>query len=115
MSKTVVEVVKRLGDDSARFVAVAPGRLDVMGGLAEYTGALVLNMTLGDHVCVAVQARRDGKISISAAQHSDGGAVDEVPVSRLCESNGRGVSSGSRRGAGAALRPDLRQRVRLAV
>ena len=70
VSKTVVDVVKRLGDDSARFVAVAPGRLDVMGGLAEYTGALVLNMTLGDHVCVAVQARSDGKISITARMNS---------------------------------------------
>lgn len=108
VSKTVVDVVKCLGDGSARFVAVAPGRLDVMGGLAEYTGALVLNMTLGDHVCVAVQARRDGKISITAASHADGGAADEVPVSSLCESNGRVVGVGLRRGANAALRPDLR-------
>jgi len=91
-SKTVVDVVKRLDDGSARFVAVAPGRLDVMGGLAEYTGALVLNMTLGDHVCVAVQARCDGKISISAAPRWNDGAEDEVPVSRLCESDGRGAS-----------------------
>ena len=106
-SKTVVDVVKRLDDGSARFVAVAPGRLDVMGGLAEYTGALVLNMTLGDHVCVAVQARCDGKISISAAPRWNDGAEDEVPVSRLCESNGRGASLGTRRGADNALRPDL--------
>ena len=108
VSKTVVDVVKRLGDGAARFVAVAPGRLDVMGGLAEYSGALVLNMTLGDHVCVAVQARRDGMISISAAPHSDGGAAEEIPVSRLCESNGRGVSAEPRHGANAVLRPDLR-------
>ena len=101
VSKTVVDVVKRLGDGSARFVAVAPGRLDVMGGFAEYTGALVLNLTLGDHVCVAVQARHDGKISISVAPHSDGGGAEEILVSHLCESNGRKVDSEHSR------RPDL--------
>lgn len=107
LSKTVTDVVKRLGDGSTCFLAVAPGRLDVMGGLAEYSGALVLNMTLGDHVCVAVQARRDGNISITAATHSDGSAADEIPVSRLCESNGREFNAKPRHGANAALRPDL--------
>ena len=108
LSKTVADVVKRLSEGSARFFGVAPGRLDVMGGLAEYSGALVLNMTLGDHVCVAVQTRRDGKISIAAAPHSDGGAAEEFPVSRLCESNGRAVGADSRHGVKSALRPDLR-------
>lgn len=107
VSKIVTDAVKRLGDDSTCFLAAAPGRLDVMGGLAEYTGALVLNMTLGDHVCVAVQARRDGNISITAAAQSDGGAVHEIPVSSLRESNGRKVNAKPRHGANVALRPDL--------
>ena len=89
VAKTVAEVVRGLQEDTTRFVAVAPGRLDVMGGLAEYTGALVLNMPLADHVCIAVQPRRDGKISITAAPQCDGGAATEVPAALLCESNGR--------------------------
>jgi L-arabinokinase len=107
LAKTVADDVKRLGDGSTCFLAVAPGRLDVMGGLAEYTGALVLNMTLGDHVCAAVQARRDGKISITAAPRGDGDAASEISVSRLCESNGRGADAEHVDGSDAASRPDL--------
>jgi galactokinase len=47
-----------------RFVACAPGRLSVMGGIAEYTGGLVVNMTKGGHVCVGVQRRTDDRVVI---------------------------------------------------
>jgi len=107
VSKTVSDVLKRIGDDSACFVATAPGRLDVMGGFAEYSGALVLNRTLGDHVCVAVQARRDGNISITSATPSEGGATNKISVSRLCESNGRKESALTRHGSDGPVRGDL--------
>ncbi len=47
-----------------RCMARAPGRLDVIGGLAEYTGALVLGTPLSDGVTVTVQRRADGRVSI---------------------------------------------------
>lgn len=47
-----------------RSAAVAPLTLDVMGGFAEYTGALVLGMPLGDHVAAVAQSSGDGKLSI---------------------------------------------------
>ena len=39
-------------------VARAPGRLDVMGGVADYSGALVLQMPLAEACHVAIQRRR---------------------------------------------------------
>ena len=47
-----------LGDQWAptarKWVARAPGRIDVMGGFAEYTGSLVLSYPLARGVLVAV-------------------------------------------------------------
>ena len=40
-------------------VARAPGRLDVMGGIADYSGSLVLQLPLSEAACVAVQGRDD--------------------------------------------------------
>ena len=37
------------------FVARAPGRLDVMGGIADYSGSLVLQLPLAEACHVAVQ------------------------------------------------------------
>ena len=37
------------------FVARAPGRLDVMGGIADYSGALVLQMPIAEATIVALQ------------------------------------------------------------
>lgn len=43
-------------------VARAPGRLDVMGGIADYSGSLVLQLPLAEAACCAVQARDDDEI-----------------------------------------------------
>jgi len=53
---------RRLGEH--RFLARAPGRLDVMGGIAEYTGALVLAATTRATVSVTVQPRDDTQIVV---------------------------------------------------
>lgn len=89
----VAEVLKHIPDDSPRYVASAPGRLDVMGGIAEYSGALVLNMTLAHHACVAVQPRADGMISIihtPGSKPSTDGAI-EVPAPQLVGPDGKPV------------------------
>ncbi|HWE63508.1 MAG TPA: galactokinase family protein [Chloroflexota bacterium] len=46
--------------DRPVYVARAPGRLDVMGGIADYSGALVLQMSLALGATVGVQHTNDG-------------------------------------------------------
>ena len=48
-------------------VAGAPGRLDVMGGIADYSGAVVLEGTIGDLALVALQRRSDGRLRVRTA------------------------------------------------
>ena len=45
-------------------VARAPGRLDVMGGIADYTGSTVLEMPLDVAAAVAMTPRSDGQIGV---------------------------------------------------
>src|SRR5688572_10697031 len=42
-------------DDQPLFVTRAPGRLDVMGGIADYSGSLVLQMPIREAALVALQ------------------------------------------------------------
>lgn len=49
-------------------VARAPGRLDVMGGIADYTGSLVCELPLQCGAAVAVQYRDDGQLLCCSAQ-----------------------------------------------
>ena len=70
------DLLKRLPGGTARFIASAPGRLDVIGGIAEYTGALEVHIPLAQHACAAVAPRNDGLISVvhvtDRAPDSDG-------------------------------------------
>jgi len=52
--------------DCARPIRIsrAPGRLDVMGGIAEYTGSIVCQATLDRAVAVALQPRADRLLQI---------------------------------------------------
>lgn len=47
-------------------IARAPGRLDVMGGIADYSGALVLQWPIRESTRVAVQRRDGGTIRITS-------------------------------------------------
>jgi len=89
-SELAAEVVKRLPDEGARLVAQAPGRLNVMGGIAEYTGALVLMTPLAEHVCVGVQRRDDNRISIetAGAADSEGDEPTLIALSELQNADG---------------------------
>ncbi len=46
--------------------ASAPGRLDVMGGIADYSGSLVLQMPIKERTYVKLQLRSDYKYSITS-------------------------------------------------
>jgi L-arabinokinase len=52
--------------DSAKEIIVtrAPGRLDVMGGIADYSGSLVLQLPLAEATCAALQLASDRKLRI---------------------------------------------------
>ncbi|MDQ6788342.1 MAG: GHMP kinase [Acidobacteriota bacterium] len=68
------EKARKFFDKSAEiFVARAPGRLDVMGGIADYSGSLVLQMPIAEAVCAALQkdeARRLKFLSLGAAENN---------------------------------------------
>ncbi len=65
---TATDVLKRLPGGGRRFVARAPGRLNVMGGAGDYAGVLTLSTTVADHLCVGAQRRTDHSISIAFAR-----------------------------------------------
>jgi galactokinase len=61
-------------------VARAPGRLDVIGGIADYSGSLVLEMPIAEAAFVAVQAvETPGVTVVSLPQHA-GEAARRVEV-----------------------------------
>ncbi len=49
---------------SPRWLARAPGCLDVMGGITEYTGAVILALTIAEGVTTTVQLRDDNRVVI---------------------------------------------------
>jgi L-arabinokinase len=51
---------------STVFTASSPGRLDVMGGFADYSGSLVLQMPIANSTTVSVTLRDDFKCSITS-------------------------------------------------
>ncbi|MFQ5491187.1 MAG: galactokinase family protein [Phycisphaerae bacterium] len=59
---------------SRKCIARAPGRLDLMGGFAEYTGSLVLSAPLEAGVLAAASVRDDQRVSIWPIQAEGNGA-----------------------------------------
>lgn len=45
-------------------ISRAPGRLDVMGGIADYTGSLVCEATIDRAAAIALQAREDRQVQV---------------------------------------------------
>lgn len=97
-------VAKALHGKAPRVVARAPGRLDAMGGFAEYTGSLIVNMPVGVQVCVGVQRGTAPQLTIQniSAAGSDGPSPIKIAMKALFDSDGNPVSPK----AGLALVPD---------
>ncbi len=83
--KDVEEFVARLGDlqrrcgvnfDAARpvYVARAPGRLDLMGGIADYSGSLVLQMPIAEAALAALQRDPSPVLTIASLDGEETGA-----------------------------------------
>ena len=62
------------------FVARAPGRLDVMGGIADYSGALVLQWPIREATRVAVCPWAARRISITSIGHGGVERRCDVPL-----------------------------------
>ncbi len=61
--------------------ARAPGRLDVLGGVADYSGSVVLEMPIAQAACVAWQWRDDRIIRIFSTTAEADGMTPEVTLS----------------------------------
>src|SRR5258708_30968623 len=60
-----MEFVRNLFDsDNDLFGTRSPGRLDIMGGIADYSGSLILEMPLAEATQVALQRDRTRNIRI---------------------------------------------------
>lgn len=81
-------------------VARAPGRLDLMGGIADYSGSLVLELPLAVATFVAAQQTSDGCLTVrSLALGPDGDADVSLPVGALDDvGHGRILGDDPRRG-----------------
>lgn len=63
---------------SPLFVARAPGRLDVMGGIADYSGSLVLQMPLAVATFAVVQAVAESAITVVSVPFREADGMDEA-------------------------------------
>ena len=74
--------------------ASAPGRLDVMGGIADYSGALLLQMPIRNRTTVNMAPREDGIIRIFSLAAFELGLSSEIyfPIDELYDEDQRFVS-----------------------
>lgn len=75
-----------LQEEAPVYIARAPGRLDIMGGIADYSGSLVLEMPLAVATLVAVQQTTEPFVSIFSAAADELGNTPLVtlPLEELC-------------------------------
>jgi galactokinase len=75
------------GGDAPVFVARAPGRLDVMGGIADYSGALVLQWPIQEATRVAVRPWADRRISITSSGQGGHERRCDVPLDLVADAH----------------------------
>ena len=89
-----IETIKSSADffdkNADIFITRAPGRLDVMGGIADYSGSLVLEMPIAEAALVALQKdeKRVLKIESRGAEENNRTNYFEMPLDDF-ESNGK--------------------------
>jgi len=62
-------------------VSRAPGRLDVMGGIADYTGSLVCELPIDRAAAIAIQPRDDRQINLFSFNLADQGLPSSFQIS----------------------------------
>jgi len=75
--------------DSDLIITRAPGRLDVMGGIADYSGSLVLQLPIAEAALVALQKTPDRTIRIlSLPAYGEDEILDfEIPLAAIEDGN----------------------------
>src|SRR5690606_38985423 len=70
--------------------ASSPGRLDVMGGVADYSGSLLLQMPIQERTYVFMAERNDGRLRVHSRNAEAAGLQSEVifPLQKLQEKRG---------------------------
>lgn len=76
--------------DADVFIARAPGRLDVMGGIADYSGSLVLQMPLAEATLVALQIDPIRTLTVVSLTSATSKSSFTMPLASL-EQNGEPV------------------------
>ncbi len=77
-----------------QLVTRAPGRLDFMGGMADYSGALALQLPIARGALVAAGRRDDQKVYVeSIGWNGEGAPRFEFPLSCLYQSDGQLVTA----------------------
>ena len=69
------------------FIARAPGRLDVMGGIADYSGALVVQWPIREATRVALRPWREPRVSIVSIGPRGGERRCDVPLDLVADGN----------------------------
>ena len=75
------------GSGDAVFVARAPGRLDVMGGIADYSGALVLQWPIREATRVALLPWAERRLSITSLGHGGVERHCDVPLDPIADAH----------------------------
>ena len=79
--KTLENSGEFFGNETEIFVTRAPGRLDVMGGIADYSGSLVLEMPIAEAVFTALQKDAGRFLKIISVGGSGGQNLEfEMPL-----------------------------------
>jgi len=65
--------------------ASAPGRMDIMGGIADYSGSLLLQMPIKQTTTVRIQKRNDGVFHLQTALKKNKIAEFFINASELCD------------------------------
>src|SRR5215211_1951180 len=72
------------------FVTRAPGRLDLMGGIADYSGSLVLELPIASATHAALQLRTERAVVVVSLPPTDAGRerMFEMPLEDLYDASG---------------------------
>jgi L-arabinokinase len=76
-----------IGGNDSVFVARAPGRLDVMGGIADYSGALVLQWPIREATRVALLPWTERRLSITSLGHGGVERHGDVPLDLIADAH----------------------------
>jgi galactokinase len=74
-------------DGDSVFVGRAPGRLDVMGGIADYSGALVLQWPIREATRVAIRPWPERRLSITSVGSGGGERHCDVPLDLIADAH----------------------------